>query len=81
MSDEAPGDSGVCEVVAVQLGRVAVRREDRLIEDLGAESADLVNLAAAIDDRFGIFIPEEELAEIRTVADLEKLISRLRSRA
>jgi acyl carrier protein len=64
----------VAEIVAVQLGHAAPRPDDRLIEDLGAESADLVNLAAAIDDRFGVFIGEEALAEIRTVADLEELV-------
>lgn len=80
MSTEPPSGSDVAEVVAVQLGIADVRRDDRLIEDLGAESADLVNLAAALGDRFGVFIGEEALAEVRTVADLERLVSRRRSR-
>jgi acyl carrier protein len=66
--------SPVAEVVAIQLGHPRPQQSDRLIEDLGAESADLVNLAAAIDDRFGVFIGEEALAELRTVADLEELV-------
>ena len=68
--------SPVAEMVAIQLGHAMPRPNYRLIEDLGAESADLVNLAGAIDDRFGVFIGEEDLAAIRTVADLEKLVSR-----
>ena len=73
-----PGDqlSPVAEMVAIQLGHAAPQPSDRLIEDLGAESADLVNLAGAIDDRFGVVIGEEDLAAIRTVADLEELVRR-----
>ena len=74
MSDEQPDLAAVIEIVSVQLGRRDVRSEDRLIEDLGAESADLVNLAAAIEDRFGVFIGEEALADVRTVSDLEKQV-------
>ena len=62
------------EIVSVQLGRAEVRPEDRFIEDLGAESADLINLAASIDDRFGVFVDEEALVEVRTVADLQRLV-------
>ena len=60
--------------MSIQLGRRKVEPEDRLIEDLGAESADLVNLAAAIDDCYGIYLDEEALAEVKTVADLERLV-------
>jgi acyl carrier protein len=74
--DRAPR-SAVAEVVALQLGKRVVRPEDRLIEDLGAESADLLNLAAALDDRLGVFIEEEALAAVATVGDLEQLVARL----
>jgi acyl carrier protein len=76
MSDEGEISAAVIEIVTIQLGRRQVARTDRLIEDLGAESADLVNLAAAIDDRFGVFIGEEVLADLKTVADLEALVQR-----
>lgn len=74
MSSESRISAAVIEIVSVQLGRRKVEAADRLIEDLGAESADLVNLAAAIDDRFGVFIGEEALVELRTVADLKALV-------
>lgn len=77
MTEDGALLSAVAEVVALQLGKRSVQAEDRLIEDLGAESADLVNLAAAIDDRFGIFIDEEALAAVTTVGDLEQLVTRL----
>lgn len=76
MNDTIRPLSPVVELVAIQLGHKAPQPSDRLIEDLGAESADLVNLAGAIDDRFGVFIGEEELAVISTVADLEEIVRR-----
>ena len=60
----------VIAIVETTLGRRGVRLEDRLIQDLGAESMDLVSLAAALEDRFGIVIPQEELPRLDRVADL-----------
>jgi acyl carrier protein len=65
----------IVELVRVQLGAAVVRPEDRLIEDLDAESADLVNIMAAAEDRYGITVDEEELATITTVAEIFEMIS------
>ncbi len=64
------------ELVGLQLGRTDVRPEDWLYEDLGAESMDVVHLAVAIEDRFGVFIPEESLADLRTVHDVYAFVRR-----
>ncbi len=40
------------------------------MSDLGAESADLVNLIAAVEDKYDIVVGEEELPDLRTVRDL-----------
>ena len=63
-------------MVGLQLGQSTVNPEDRLYEDLGAESMDIVNLAVALEDRFGVFIPEEDLADLRTVQDVYRLLHR-----
>lgn len=62
------------EVIRTQLGATAVRSTSRFQEDLDAESADLLNIVAAAEDRWGITIGEEELAELTTVGDLLKLV-------
>ena len=64
------------DLVALQLGARVVEAGDRLIEDLGAESADLLNLVATLEDRYGIEIGEEEVAELSTVADVHDLVRR-----
>jgi len=66
------------ELVAVQLGRRRVAAGDRLVEDLGARSLDLVNIVAALEDRYAIRIEESELPDLHTVADLHACARRLR---
>ena len=38
-------------------------------EDLGADSLDVVELVMALEEEFGIEIPDEEVGEIKTVGD------------
>ncbi len=54
----------------------AVRLGDRLVEDLRCDSIDHVEIAMAIEDRFGITITDDEAAECTAVADYAELISR-----
>lgn len=42
----------------------------RLIRDLGADSLDCVALVMAIEDRFAIDVPDEDVEELRTVQQL-----------
>jgi len=44
--------------------------ESRLVEDLGADSIDAVQLVMEIESEFGVTIPDEELAALKTVGDL-----------
>ncbi len=64
------------ELVGLQLGIKDVRAADDLMADLGAESADVVNIVAALEDRYGITIAEEELPDLKTVTDLHQRVDR-----
>lgn len=44
------------------------------VEDLGADSLDIVELVMAFEEKFGIQIPDEDSSKIRTVADAIKYI-------
>ena len=61
-------------LVELQLGKRNVHDSDRLVEDLGAESADVANLVAAVEEKYGITIKESEIARIFTPTDLFELI-------
>jgi acyl carrier protein len=66
----------VAALVALRLGRVEVAADDRLFEDLAAESGDLVVLLADLEERHGVIFAEAEIAEVRTVGDLHRLLVR-----
>ena len=63
-------------MVSLQLGVREVALEDDLLRELGAESADIANLAARLEERYDLEIAEEELADLRTVGDLVRRVER-----
>ncbi len=62
------------KMVGLQLGKRNVNDNDRFVEDLGAESADVANIVARVEERYGITIKEAEIARLFTSADLFALI-------
>ncbi len=62
-------ESRVKKIVAEQLGvpESDVSNEKALVADLGAESLETVDLVMALEDEFGIEIPDEEAEKITTV--------------
>ena len=62
------------KLVGIQLGKRNVRDDDRFLEDLGAESADVANIVATVEEKYGITIKEAEIARLLTPADLFALI-------
>jgi acyl carrier protein len=62
----------VQEKVAEQLGVDAeeVLLESSFIDDLGADSLDIVELLMALEEEFDIEIPDEEAEKLATVSDV-----------
>ncbi len=58
-------------IIVEQLGvsESEVTPEANIIEDLGADSLDTVELVMAFEEEFDIEIPEEDTEKIRTVKD------------
>ena len=48
--------------------------EDKIINDLGADSLDVVDLLMSIEDEFEVEVPDDEIENIKTVDDLVKYI-------
>ncbi|MBE7074981.1 MAG: acyl carrier protein [Clostridiales bacterium] len=51
-----------------------ITAESRLVEDLGADSLDTVELLMAFEEEFGISIPDEEAMKMKTIKDIVDLI-------
>jgi acyl carrier protein len=68
--------SGLREIMAARLGLPAEQLvpEARLVEDLGLDSLDAVELAISVERKFDIEVPEEELTKLKTVADMVALV-------
>lgn len=48
--------------------------ETLFVEDLKADSLDLVELVMDLEDRYGVEIPDEQLAEVKTVGQIIEII-------
>jgi acyl carrier protein len=68
----------VKQIVVNQLGveESAVIGKAKFIEDLGADSLDIVELVMAMEEAFNVDIPDEEAENIRTVDDAISFIKR-----
>ena len=66
-------------VVSIQLGIKAINSDDLIIETLGAESADVMNIIVALEEKYQVLIDEGDLVHVRMVADLFHLVQRLQS--
>ena len=72
-----PVEQRVREIVAEQLERDVneVTNAALLIDDLGADSLDVVELVMKMEEEFGIEIPDEEAEKIKTVNDVIQYIT------
>jgi acyl carrier protein len=70
MSLEIPAK--IKEVIVEQLGVDAerVRPDASFIDDLGADSLDIVELVMAMEEEFDIEIPDEEAEKLKSVSDV-----------
>ena len=65
----------LCALIAEQFGIEAdtVTAETSFVDDLGADSVDLVDLSMALEEEFGMEeMEEEDISSITTVGDLYK---------
>jgi acyl carrier protein len=75
MADK-PIDQRVKDIIVEQLGvkPEQVTPEAKFIEDLGADSLDTVELVMALEEEFGIEVPDEQAEKLQTVGDVIKYI-------
>ena len=62
----------ISEIVMDQLGvsRDDIESESSFIDDLGADSLDIVELVMAMEEEFGVEIPEDDSEKLQTFGDV-----------
>lgn len=68
----------VKDILAKQLRIEVDTIEDdtNIMEDLGADSLDIVELLMAIEENFGITVPDEDVSSLKTVRDIAEYVEK-----
>ena len=68
----------VKKVLAKQLRKPEdiIKPESKIIDDLGADSLNILMLLMTIEEDFGIKVPDEEFADFRTVGDVVSFLEK-----
>lgn len=62
----------LCEQLDVEEEKVTL--EASIVDDLGADSLDVVDLIMSLEEEFDVEIPDEDVENMKTVGDLVKYI-------
>ena len=76
MAAEKTIEQRIKDIIVEQLGvnPDQVTPEAKFIEDLGADSLDTVELVMALEEEFGLEVPDEEAEKLQSVGDVVKYI-------
>jgi acyl carrier protein len=63
-------------LVANQLGleREELAPEAHILDDLGADSLDVVELVMALEESFDIVVPDEDVERLQTIGDVQQYL-------
>ncbi len=72
----------IISLIAEKLGKKKeqITLKTNLVEDLGADSLDVVELIMAFEDEFGISLPDEDAAKMKCVGDIVSYIKNLKGK-
>jgi acyl carrier protein len=62
---------------ALNLPVEKVTADAKIVEDLGADSLDVVELLSRLEDEYGVTIPDEDVETLATVGDVAAEIEKL----
>jgi acyl carrier protein len=70
LDKSAPVSERVKAIIAEQLvPKNELKQSDRIVEDLGGDSLDCVELIMAFEEEFDLEIPDKEAVKLKTVGD------------
>lgn len=68
----------VTKLLAEQLSIDAktIKPTSKIVEDLGADSLDMIEMLMSLEDEFGISVPDDQVANLKTVKDIVAFIDK-----
>lgn len=68
----------IIKMIAEKLGKKpeTITVNSRLVEDLNADSLDIVELLMLLEDEYGITIPDEEAVKLNTIGDIVNFLTK-----
>ena len=62
----------IISIIVDQLGcdPDSVSEDSAVIDDLGADSLDVVEILMAVEDSFGVVVPDDDIPSLKTVRDI-----------
>lgn len=69
----------ISEIIAEQMGIEAntINEDTNLVDDLGADSLDIVELVMHFEEEYGVELPTDDLGNIETVKDIMDLMKKM----
>ena len=66
----------VKQLVAEQLGIDVntIKDDSNILEDLGADSLDIIEMLMTLEDEYGVTIPDDKINQVKTISEIAKLI-------
>lgn len=65
---------GITTLVAEHFGLEKVNENDHLVEDLGGDDLDVIELVMTLEETFNITINDDEAESLRTVQDVAECV-------
>ena len=62
----------ICDQMEIDEGKVTMDTD--IVNDLDADSLDIVDLVMSLEDEYGLEMPDEEVEKIKTVGDVVRYI-------
>ncbi len=66
----------LCEQLDVEEGDITM--DTNIVEDLGADSLDIVDLIMSVEDEFELEVPDDQVENIKTVGDVVNYIENMK---
>ena len=59
----------------LQVDKSKIEENTHIMDDLGADSIDIVEILMAIEETFGVTVPDEDIVNMRTPADIRAYVT------